>query len=60
VTDEPDASLENRLIDRPFLQEKVADFKKHFYVCGPPRMVDDLKAHIAALGGSADAVVFEE
>lgn len=60
VTDEPDLTLENRLIDRQFLEDKVADFKKHFYVCGPPRMVDDIKAHISALGGQADAIVFEE
>ena len=60
VTDEPAQDLENRLIDRPFLEEKVADFSKHFYVCGPPQMVDDLKAHITALGGRADAIVFEE
>jgi ferredoxin-NADP reductase len=60
VTDEPAQGLENRLIDRAFLEDKVADFSKHFYVCGPPQMVDDLKAHITALGGRADAIVFEE
>lgn len=60
VTDEPDAELENRLIDGRFLEDKVADFEKHFYVCGPPQMVDDVKRHITALGGRADAIVFEE
>jgi ferredoxin-NADP reductase len=60
VTDEPDPNLENRLIDRAFLEEKVADFSRYFYVCGPPQMVDDVKRHIAALGGRADAIVFEQ
>jgi ferredoxin-NADP reductase len=59
VTDEPDPDLENRLIDRAFLEDHVADFEKRFYVCGPPQMVDDLKRHITALGGQADAIVFE-
>jgi ferredoxin-NADP reductase len=60
VTDERDPTLENRLIDRAFLEEKIGDFSRHFYVCGPPQMVDDLKVHIAALGGRADAIVFEQ
>jgi ferredoxin-NADP reductase len=60
VTDVPDSTLENRLIDRAFLQDKVTDFTKHFYVCGPPQMVEDLKRHITELGGRADAIVFEE
>ena len=60
VTDEPDPDLENRLIDRAFLEEKVADFGQYFYVCGPAQMVDDIKRHLTALGGQADAIVFEE
>jgi ferredoxin-NADP reductase len=60
VTDEPDPGLENRLIDRAFLEAKVASFGKHFYVCGPPQMVEDIKRHLQALGGRADSIVFEE
>jgi propane monooxygenase reductase component len=60
VTDEPDPSLERRRIDRGFLKEKIADLKKHFYVCGPEQMVEDVKGHLAALGATADSVVFEE
>jgi ferredoxin-NADP reductase len=60
VTDEPDPTLENRLIDRAFLQDQVADFDQHFYVCGPKQMVADLKGHLEALGAKADAVVFEQ
>ena len=60
VTDEPDPNLENRLIDRAFLEDKVADFKSHFYVCGPEQMVEDIKGHLQALGGRADSIVFEQ
>ena len=60
VTDEPDPTLENGLIDRVFLEDKVSDFDQHFYVCGPKQMVTDLRNHLQALGAKADAVVFEQ
>lgn len=60
VTHEPDPSLENRRIDRAFLEDKVADFEKHFYVCGPEQMVEDIKGHLQALGGRADSIVLEQ
>ena len=60
VTHERAPALESRRIDRAFLQDHVADFGQHFYVCGPKQMVEDLKGHLEALGARADAVVFEE
>ena len=60
LTDEPDPTLEHRRIDQAFLQDRVADFGQRFYVCGPKQMVEDLKAHLQALGARADAVVFEQ
>jgi ferredoxin-NADP reductase len=60
LTREPDPALEDRRIDRAFLQDHVADFGQRFYVCGPEQMVEQLKQHLAALGASADAVVFEQ
>ena len=60
VTEEPDPTLENRRIDRAFLEDKVSDFEKHFYVCGPEQMVEDIKGHLQALGGRADSIVFEQ
>jgi hypothetical protein len=60
VTRKPDPALESRRIDRAFLEDHVADFDQHFYVCGPKQMVADLKDHLQALGAKADAVVFEQ
>jgi ferredoxin-NADP reductase len=60
LTDEPDPTLESRRIDRAFLQDHVADFGQHFYVCGPKQMVADLKGHLGTLGAEADALVFEQ
>ena len=48
------------MIDKDFLKEHVNDFDQHFYVCGPPQMVEDIKAHLKDLGADADGLVFEE
>ena len=47
-------------IDRRFLEEKITDLKKNFYVCGPEQMVEDIKGHLEALGAHADSVVLEQ
>lgn len=47
-------------IDEVFLREHVTDFKKNFYVCGPPKMVEDLKAILHKLGADPESVVFEK
>jgi ferredoxin-NADP reductase len=48
------------VIDKEFLEKHVDDFDQHFYVCGPPQMVDDIKSHLKELGADADGLVFEE
>ena len=47
-------------VDRSFIKNHVSDLKKHFYICGPKEMVDDLKIVLSSMGVSADSVVFEE
>ncbi len=47
-------------IDVDYLKKKVSNFKQHFYICGPPRMVNDIKAFLEQLGAHPDTVVFEE
>lgn len=47
-------------IDVAYLQRKIKDFRQRFYVCGPPRMVKDIKAFLEQLGVEPDTVVFEE
>lgn len=50
---------ENRRVDRAFLEEKIRDFKQHFYVCGPPPFMDAVNDALANLGASSESVVFE-
>lgn len=51
---------DHRKIDKSFLQAEVKDFKKHFYVCGPDKMIKDISDTLAQLGAKADSVVFEK
>ena len=47
-------------IDAEFIKKEITDFKKHFYVCGPDKMITDITGILTGMGASADAVVFEK
>lgn len=60
ITDEHTNSYHNGFINEDFLKIHVDDFKKHFYLCGPPKMVETLSGVLIKLGASPEAVVFEK
>jgi ferredoxin-NADP reductase len=41
------------------LKENINDFSKHFYICGPPKMTENIQKALKALGAKPDALVFE-
>jgi len=47
-------------IDEDYLTRHITDFSQNFYVCGPDRMVADLRALLEKLGAKPDAVTFEK
>jgi ferredoxin-NADP reductase len=47
-------------INEAYLRENIKDFNKHFYICGPDRMVLELTDTLVRLGAKPDAVVFEK
>lgn len=59
ITDEPSARHHNGMINEQFLKDRIKDFSKHFYLCGPPGMVEALQDCLTRLGASPEAVVFE-
>jgi ferredoxin-NADP reductase len=59
-TGEAGPGYEHRRVDQAFLQEKVADFGQHFYVCGPPGFMDSVTGGLQALGASPQGLVFEQ
>jgi ferredoxin-NADP reductase len=60
VTDQPDSQLSRGYVDRAFLKKHVKNFSQQFYVCGPPKMVEDVSKHLTDLGAKPDSVTFEE
>jgi len=46
-------------VDAAFLRDHVRDFSRHFYVCGPDKMVADVNAALAELGAVPTNLVFE-
>jgi ferredoxin-NADP reductase len=51
---------ENGIINMDYLRSHVTDFSKHFYVCGPDKMISDINAVLEKLGAKPDLVVFEK
>lgn len=47
-------------INEDYLRTHVTDFNKHFYVCGPDKMISDVNATLEKLGAKPDLVVFEK
>jgi ferredoxin-NADP reductase len=60
VTGQADTGYDRRKIDADFLKAEVKDISKHFYVCGPDKMVSEISETLEKLGARADAVVFEK
>ena len=47
-------------INETFLRENIKDFNRHFYICGPDPMVNEIAGILTGMGASADTVVFEK
>ena len=60
VTDDPGSKLRHDRIDRNFLQQEIADFSRHFYLCGPDPMVNQLRETLKGLGANPDSVTWEK
>ena len=59
ITDEPGNRHYYGFINEEFLKRHIDDFGRHFYLCGPPKMVEALQHILVRLGASPDTVVFE-
>ena len=60
VTDEPSPRHYYGFINEQFLKERINDFSRHFYLCGPPKMVEAMQRLLTKMGASPDSVVFEK
>lgn len=60
VTDQDDAGVFTKKIDKEFLAEHIGQMDGHFYVCGPEPMIHDVVADLKSLGVSEDKIVIED
>ncbi len=60
VTDQESATYHDGRIDKEFLSREIKDFDQHFYVCGPPEMVEDVMSHLTDLGADKSKIIHEE
>ncbi len=60
ITDEESPTNYHGYINEDFLKKYVDDFSKHFYLCGPPKMIEVLTATLKKLGANPESVVFEK
>ena len=58
ITDEESENYINTFIDIDFLKNHINDFSKKFYICGPPKMTEDINNALKDLGANHDALVF--
>ncbi len=59
LTGEQHRDYEHGRIGRTWLETRVQRFDQPFYLCGPPRMVEELSATLTSLGANAESLVFE-
>ncbi len=60
ISGQKDSIHDTGRIDEAFLKAEVSDFTKHFYICGPDAMVEEVNGILTKLGADADSVVFEK
>jgi propane monooxygenase reductase component len=60
ISNDRSTKLYRGRIDEDFLTHRLTDFGQHFYVCGPDRMVAELRDLLAKHGARPDAVTFEK
>jgi ferredoxin-NADP reductase len=60
ITREHVIGFVGKRIDREFLIEKIQDFSRNFYVCGPDEFVSTITANLKALGATPDSIIIEQ
>ncbi len=59
LTQEKNKGYENKRIDKNFLKNKIKNFNQKFYICGPFKMVRELKQALIGLGAKEENLVSE-
>lgn len=60
LSDEAREGYVDGYINEAFLKERVSDFSKHFYICGPDPMIMAITVILEKMGANPEGVVFEK
>ena len=60
ITDQKDTHFTKAYIDEDFLKKHIDNFDEKFYVCGPPKMTEEIGDTLERLGANADAVTLDD
>lgn len=60
ITHDSHTKYHTGYIDEEFINQHIEDFSKNFYLCGPPKMMEDMQEILRKSGVSPEAVVFEK
>jgi glycine betaine catabolism B len=60
LTKEKKDSYISSCINEEFIKENISGFNKHFYVCGPDKMVNDIVKNLEKSGAKTDTLIFEK
>lgn len=60
LTRENQKTYTSARINREFLEKQNLDVNRHFYVCGPDKMVQEISELLSGMGAAQDVLVFEK
>jgi ferredoxin-NADP reductase len=60
ITQQKSEKYYNRRIDEELINRLVIDFNKHFYICGPPKFVEDIMQILKNIGVTDENIVIEK
>lgn len=60
ITDQKDTNFINAYINEDFLKKHIENFDEKFYVCGPPKMTEEIGDILEKLGADPDAVTLDD
>lgn len=60
ITDQEDTEYTKAYLNKDFLKKEIKDLNKRFYVCGPPKMTEEISNILEKLGADTDSVQLDD
>ncbi|MCH4822248.1 FAD-binding oxidoreductase [Gramella lutea] len=60
ITDQEDTKHKKAYLNEEFLKNEIDDVQKRFYVCGPPKMVEEINEILENIGADTESVQLDD